>query len=56
MVVFGLVGVQMGWVLRPFIGAPNSPLQFFRERAWGDRNAYVVVARLIWQVAGQWFS
>lgn len=30
--VFGLVGAQMGWVLRPFIGAPNTPFQWFRAR------------------------
>jgi hypothetical protein len=31
-VVFGLVGAQMGWVLRPFIGDPSSPFEWFRER------------------------
>jgi hypothetical protein len=31
-IVFGLVGAQMGWVLRPFIGAPNQPFQWFRAR------------------------
>lgn len=30
--VFALVGAQMGWVLRPFIGDPNSPFTLFRER------------------------
>ena len=30
--VFGLVGAQMGWVLRPFIGDPSKPFTFFRER------------------------
>jgi hypothetical protein len=30
--VFGLVGAQMGWVLRPFIGNPHMPFTFFRER------------------------
>src|SRR5687768_5861681 len=30
--VFGLVGAQMGWVLRPFIGDPSQPFTFFRER------------------------
>lgn len=29
LVVYGLVGIQMGWILRPFIGDPNSPVQFF---------------------------
>ncbi len=27
-VVFGLVGAQMGWVLRPFIGSPSLPFQW----------------------------
>lgn len=31
-VVFGLVGAQMGWVLRPFIGDPDGPFVWFRER------------------------
>ena len=32
MVIFGIVGAQMGWVLRPFIGAPNQPFEWFRAR------------------------
>lgn len=32
-VVFGLVGAQMGWVLRPFIGAPNAEFSWFRARS-----------------------
>jgi hypothetical protein len=32
MVVFALVGAQMGWVLRPFIGSPHLPFTWFRER------------------------
>jgi hypothetical protein len=31
-------------VLRPFIGDPTSPVQFFRQEAWS--NAYVVVFKL----------
>jgi hypothetical protein len=31
-VLFGLVGAQMGWVLRPFIGKPGLPFVWFRER------------------------
>ena len=30
--VFALVGAQMGWVLRPFVGHPNADFAFFRER------------------------
>lgn len=32
MFLFALVGAQMGWVLRPFIGDPSQPFSFFRPR------------------------
>lgn len=32
LVLFSLVGSQMGWVLRPFIGNPNEPFGLFRPR------------------------
>ena len=31
-IVFGLVGAQMGWVLRPFIGDPHMAFTLFRHR------------------------
>lgn len=31
-VVFAIVGAQMGWILRPFIGSPGAPFELFRER------------------------
>ena len=43
--LYAFVGIQMAWILRPFIGAPNAPVAFFRSEAWG--NAYVVLARMI---------
>jgi hypothetical protein len=30
--LFALVGAQMGWVLRPFIGSPDMPFTWFRDR------------------------
>ncbi|MCA8978862.1 MAG: hypothetical protein H6831_08070 [Planctomycetes bacterium] len=30
--IYGVVGAQMGWILRPFIGSPGLEFQFFRER------------------------
>ncbi|MCC6681185.1 MAG: hypothetical protein IT445_09835 [Phycisphaeraceae bacterium] len=39
LVIYGFVGIQMGWVLRPFIGHPDGPVAFFRQGAWG--NGYV---------------
>jgi hypothetical protein len=32
-IVFGLVGAQLGWVLRPFIGAPTAPFAWLRPRS-----------------------
>lgn len=31
-VIFALVGGQMSWVLRPFVGNPKQPFEWFRER------------------------
>ncbi|HZW07669.1 MAG TPA: hypothetical protein VFF65_11155 [Phycisphaerales bacterium] len=31
-ITYGIVGAQMGWILRPFIGAPGAPFQLFRAR------------------------
>ncbi len=43
--LYVFVGIQMGWVLRPFIGAPLVPVSFFRSGAWG--NAYVRLMHLV---------
>jgi hypothetical protein len=32
LVVFALVGAQMSWVLRPFIGTPAAEFAWFRPR------------------------
>ena len=47
--LFGLVGVQMGWVLRPFIGDPDRPFAWFRER---DSNFF----QAVWQALAGLFS
>lgn len=48
LLLYGFVGIQMGWTLRPFIGDPVQPVQFFRAEPFS--NAYVVVLRLVWGV------
>ncbi|WP_165244407.1 hypothetical protein [Paludisphaera soli] len=48
LVLYVFVGIQMGWILRPFIGEPTRPTQFFREEGWS--NAYVVVMEMVWGV------
>jgi hypothetical protein len=47
-VIYVFVGIQMGWILRPFIGNPATSVQFFREDSWS--NAYVVVVEMMWRV------
>ena len=46
LLIYTFVGIQMAWVLRPFIGSPDLTPQFFRQDAWG--NAYVKLANIIW--------
>ena len=41
LVVFALVGAQMGWVLRPFIGAPGQQFTFLRQK---QSNFFLAVA------------
>ena len=45
LVMYAFVGMQMGWVLRPFLGSPGLPTTFFRQDPF--TNAYVVIANLI---------
>jgi hypothetical protein len=45
LLIYTFVAIQMAWVLRPFIGDPGRPVQFFRQEAWD--NAYVIVARTL---------
>lgn len=42
--LYAFVGVQMGWIMRPFVGDPTRPVTFFRDGAFS--NAYVVVFQL----------
>lgn len=48
--VYTLVAIQMAWLLRPFVGAPDRDVQFLRPDAWD--NAYVFVARLVGHTLG----
>lgn len=44
LVVFALVGSQMGWVLRPFIGAPGKPFTWLRPV---ESNFFEAIGRVI---------
>lgn len=45
LVAYMFVGIQMGWMLRPFVGRPGAAPTFFRAEPFS--NAYVVVWRLL---------
>ena len=44
-----LLGSQLSWILRPFIGAPDLPVQFLRPNAFNG-NFYETVFRTIHQM------
>jgi hypothetical protein len=46
--VYMLVGIQVAWLLRPFVGSPMSDVRFLRPDPWD--NAYEFVARLVWRM------
>lgn len=50
LITYAFIGIQMGWLLRPFVGNPDDPTTFLRREAWG--NAYEVVAHHIARVLG----
>jgi hypothetical protein len=45
--LFALVGAQMGWVMRPFIGSPELPFTWFRER---ESNFFAAVLNALRKV------
>lgn len=47
--LYGLVGAQMGWVLRPFIGSPELPFEWFRER---EGNFFLSVIKHLQDLLG----
>lgn len=44
LILYGFVGSQLGWTLRPFFGAPGAPFQLFRPQ---DSNFYLNVFQSI---------
>ena len=50
--VYAFVGIQVAYILRPFIGSPASEISFFREDPF--ENAYVRVFQLIGSATDLW--
>ncbi len=49
LLLYGFVGTQLGWILRPFIGSPGAKFQLFRPR---QGNFYENVWQTILNLAG----
>nr|WP_253274335.1 actin-binding WH2 domain-containing protein [Myxosarcina sp. GI1] len=49
LVLYGFVGSQLGWTLRPFFGMPEEPFALFREV---ESNFYIQVLKIIGNVFG----
>jgi hypothetical protein len=48
-VLFALVGSQMGWIMRPFIGDPSLPFTWFRTQ---ESNVFIDLAQTIGKLFG----
>ena len=47
--LFGFVGSQLAWTLRPFVGTPEEPFALFREI---ESNFYIQVIYIIGKILG----
>jgi hypothetical protein len=50
LVIYALVAAQMGWILRPFIGAPGLPFEVFRAR---EANIFVDLVQTFGKLLGR---
>lgn len=51
-VIYSLVGAQMGWLLRPFIGSPDMPFEWFRPRSGNFFQAVALHLRRLLGIEG----
>jgi len=47
LITYGIVGTQMAWMMRPFIGSPGTPFSIFRAQ---ESNFYVDVGKAIYKM------
>jgi len=51
LVLYVFVGMQLGWLLRPFVGQPSCAVELFRSDTWG--NVYVEILRHMQSMLGK---
>jgi hypothetical protein len=49
LILYGLVGCQLGWTLRPFFGNPGMPFELFREMGG---NFYLDIMKALGEIFG----
>lgn len=49
-IIYGLVGAQTGWLLRPFIGSPDLPFSWFRPRSGNFFQSVFTQLRMLFDV------
>ena len=47
--IYAVVGMQMGWILRPFIGSPDAAFEWFRSR---EGSFFQAVSGALWRLLG----
>ena len=49
LLLYGFVGSQLGWTLRPFFGTPDQPFALYRDI---ESNFYIQVVKIVGNVLG----
>jgi hypothetical protein len=49
LVLYGFVGSQLGWTLRPIFGSPNAPFELFRQM---QGNIYLDIVKAVSEIFG----
>lgn len=47
LITYGIVGTQMAWMMRPFIGNPDAPFSIFRPQ---ESNFYITIGGLFFRM------
>ncbi len=49
LILYGFVGSQLGWTLRPFFGSPDKPFELFRQM---QGNIYLDIVKAVSEIFG----
>ncbi|HBE36162.1 MAG TPA: actin-binding WH2 domain-containing protein, partial [Cyanobacteria bacterium UBA11368] len=49
LLLYGFVGSQLGWTLRPIFGSPDKPFELFRQM---QGNIYLDIVKAVSEILG----